>query len=137
MSHITTINVKVKDLSVLKQVATKLGLELVENQKTFSYYNGRTGKCEHVLKVKGNSSAYQIGLVLDKDGVSYNFDTDFYSGGRGLVDVVGQGCEKLINGYAVGIAKKSANELASSWGATVIEEYNEKTGETQIILRRY
>jgi len=137
MSHITTINVKVKDLNILEQAANKLGLELVRGQKTFKYYNGRTGSCEHVLRVKNNRNAYEIGLVKDKDGVSYNFDTDFFSGGYGLVDVVGQNCEKIINGYAVGVAKKSANEIAATWGATVIEEYNEQTGETQITLRRY
>ena len=38
MSHISKIELEVKDLSTLKQACTRLGLTMVEGKKTFKWY---------------------------------------------------------------------------------------------------
>ncbi len=67
MSHVTTIDLFITDLDALKKACGHLGLELVKDQKTFLSYQ-RGLKCDHLIKVKGNEHAYQMGLVKRTDG---------------------------------------------------------------------
>ena len=71
MSHITTIELDIKDLDALKVAAEKLGLEFRRGQETYKWF-GRSvgdsplpagfrkqdlGKCEHALRIPNNSRA--------------------------------------------------------------------------------
>lgn len=130
MSHITTIDLQVKDLDAMRKACERLGLELVEGQKKFKWYGrfvGDTtppkgidakdyGKCEHAIRVKGNPSAYEIGLVKRTDGKGYTLCVDTWRGGFGLRDYVSYdtsaktldnfGVDKLKDWYAAEVAQK-------------------------------
>jgi hypothetical protein len=59
MSHITKIDLLIKDLDALDKACGKLGLELVRGQKTFRAY--RAGTCEHGIRAVDSPNAYEIG----------------------------------------------------------------------------
>ena len=61
------------------------------------------GKCEYALRVKDANHArtYEVGVVPRKDGKpGYTLLWDFYMGGYGLQDAVGEGGTKLADAYA-------------------------------------
>jgi hypothetical protein len=121
MSHVVSMTFPIDDLDCLDKACEKLGLELKRDQKTFKWY-GRWvndynagnaayrqgidtkdyGKCAHAIGVKGNSKAYEIGLVPRTDGKpGYQMAYDFFSGGFGLMEKVGKDASKLCQEYSV------------------------------------
>jgi hypothetical protein len=114
MSHISKIELKVKDLGVLAQACTRLGLSLVKGQKTFRWY-GQEAQCDHCIKVPGAS--YEIG-VLTRSG-AYELNCDFYD--KNLEKVLGQKGRLLKQAYA---AEKTRIE-ARKKGYSVIERQTE------------
>ena len=105
MSHISSIDLKIRSLDAARAAAEALGLELVEGQKTFRWF-GRFvgdsddsqvlalgikredyGKCEHAIRVKGSKKAYEIGLVRDRNG-DYVMLFDNWNGGYGLMEKI-------------------------------------------------
>ncbi len=129
MSHVTTVDLEIRDLDCLAAAAKELGLELVRDAKNYKWYGefvgdyndpaikelGITpenhGKCDHKLRVVGaGSDTYEIGLV--KHGDSYRVLFDFWRGGYGLMQRIskagerGQDCSKLKQAYALEVAKK-------------------------------
>lgn len=116
MSHLVTINLLVEDLSVLAKACIRLGLELVRDQRTYRWY-GRSvgdyplptgfttadlGTCDHAIRIPGNGMAYEIGVVARRDGKpGYELLWDFYQGGYGLMDHVGEGAIRLQQTYAI------------------------------------
>jgi hypothetical protein len=86
------------------------------------------GKCEHAISVAGNAKAYEIGLarypqgtvkrVKLADGTEVDRDVsgqwtmlfDFWSGGYGLMEKVGQNCGTLAQRYAAVVAEKQARK---------------------------
>ena len=123
MSHITRIEISVKDLQALKQACKDLGLEFVDGQthyRWFSRFMGDTelpqgmkesdlGKCDYVLRIPGNSEAYEVGIV--KRGNEYILCYDFWSGGYGLEAAIGAGAQKLVQAYSKAVIKKENKEL--------------------------
>jgi hypothetical protein len=119
MSHITKINLIVKDLDAMDAAAKRLGLELVRNQKTFKGFT--TGRCDHALRVAGVPGTYEIGLAKRADGKGYELKWDGHMGAYGtampLYKAVGYGepitfnkaasCAKLNDWYAATVAKKT------------------------------
>jgi hypothetical protein len=121
MSHVATIDIEIKDLDCLAKAAQQLGLELVNGQKTYRWY-GRSvgdyplptgftaedlGKCEHAIRIPGNTAAYEIGVVARRDGKpGYTLQWDFYCGGYGMEKIVGQNASKLRQEYAAQVATK-------------------------------
>lgn len=108
MSHVATIEIEIKDLAALKEAGRRLGLEWREGQTTYRWFGRHVGDfplpagfavsdmgvCEHALSVPGDSSAYEIGVVKNKNGKpGYTLLYDFYSGGKGLMDHIGQHAE--------------------------------------------
>lgn len=105
----------VKDLKSLEQACKTLGLELVRNQTTYKWY-GRSvgdtplpegfresdlGKCEHAIRIPGNSQAYEIGVVKRRDGkAGYQLLWDSWNNGYGIVPMVGKSAEKLKHSYS-------------------------------------
>lgn len=62
------------------------------------------GKCEFALGIPGDSTAYEVGVVKNPSGAGYVLVWDFYRGGYGLMDKIGEDGGKLkveINSAAV------------------------------------
>jgi len=114
MSHISKIELEVKDLGVLGQACSRLGLQLERGQKTYKWY-GQEAQCDHCIRVPG--ARYEIG-VISKAG-SYELNCDFYD--KNLEKVVGQKGGLLKQAYA---AEKTRIE-ARKKGYSVIERQTE------------
>jgi hypothetical protein len=149
MSHVTVIAVELKDLDALKAVCAALGLELRENQKTYRWYGHHVGdypipegftkadlgKCDHAIAVKGNRDAYEVGLV--KRGDAFIPLWDFWQGGYGLREKIGEGGSTLISAYTKEVAVRKARQFAKSKGWSYSERLDKATQETVITLRKY
>lgn len=113
MSHVAKMDFAITDLESLKEAANELGLEFVENQRSYRWFGHSVGdypipegfkeedlgKCEHALRIPGNSGAYEIGVVKNRTGNGYTLLWDFWMGGYGLVQKVGTGGDKLKDTY--------------------------------------
>lgn len=124
MSHVTTISALMTDLSSLRAAAVSCGLEFVEGQKTFKWYGSHVGdfpipagftvedmgKCDHVIRVPGNTGAYEIGVCRRRDGKpGYTLMFDFWgSCGAALEKLAGKRCADLVQQYGVQVIKKTA-----------------------------
>jgi hypothetical protein len=134
MSHVVDIDLAITDLDCLKKAVADLGLEWREKQ-TYRWYGRHVGdyplpagftpddlgKCEFAVGIPGNSRAYEVGVVKRKDGNGYTLLVDFYCGGNGLCEKVGEkvpgeknrelrdgyNCLKLANCYAAHVSAKS------------------------------
>lgn len=124
MSHIVSIDVKIRDLDALRVVAERLGLEFMEGQKTYKWF-GRSlgdatlpegvrkedlGKCDHALRVRGNAEAYEAGLVRMADG-SFRLMYDYWNGGYGLMEKIAHSDQmekagKLMQAYSTEVSRR-------------------------------
>lgn len=114
ISHVAKITLQIKSLDALARACAELGLELVHGQTTYRWYGqsigdyplpeGVTaddlGKCDHAIRIPGKADAYEIGVVKSKDGSGYTLLWDFYKGGYGLQDRIGEGAKKLKQAYS-------------------------------------
>jgi hypothetical protein len=143
MSHMARVQVEVSDLDALEDAAKALGLEMVRNVSTYKWYGkfmrdwplpqGITekdlGKCEHVLRIPGDSTSYEVGVARSKtDPSKYVLLFDFWAGGGNLVKHVGKDGYKLMMQYPCEVARKHLRQR----GRRVIEE---RTPEGKIVLR--
>ena len=103
MSHISTIELEVKDLGILNQACSRMGLIFARNQAEFKWY-GKKATCDHAIRVPG--ARYEIGIV--KTGTAYELRCDFYD--RNLVQAVGQNAGLLKQAYAVEKTKTEARK---------------------------
>jgi hypothetical protein len=117
MSHTVEItNLLIRDLDALKRAGERLGLEFVSNQTTYRWYGRSVGDhplptgftkeemgfCEHALRIPNNDQAYEIGIVTRRDGQpGYALHWDFWNGGYGLTEKIGQEGERLRQAYAL------------------------------------
>lgn len=131
MSHVTVIDLEIKDLDCLRQAAEDLGLEFREGQQTFKWWGHSVGdypiptgfseadmgKCDHALAVKDNTKAYEVGVVRRRDGrPGYHLMWDFFAGGNGLQAKVGANCCKLTQKYSEKVVIKRAKPfMAQGW----------------------
>ena len=115
MSHISKIELEVKDLGVLSQACTRLGMNLVKNQKTYVWYGRDSQQCDHAIRVPG--AEYEIG-VLKKDG-RYELQCDFYD--RNIEKAIGRKGGFLKQAYAVEKTKVGARRK----GYSVLEKRTE------------
>jgi hypothetical protein len=111
MSHISKIELEVKDLGVLKQACNRLGLELIRGQTHFKWY-GKDASCDHVIKVP--EADYEIGVINQKG--RYDLSCDFYD--RNIEKVIGPQGGLLKQAYAV---EKTKIEVRRK-GYTVLEQ---------------
>ena len=114
MSHISKIELEVKDLAVLSQACARLGLTLIKGRKQFKWY-GKDAPCDHVIKVPGAN--YEIGVVKDKQ--RYELNCDFYDGN--IEKAVGRQAGLLKQAYAVTKTKIEARRK----GYSVLEKYTD------------
>lgn len=117
MSHLVSIDMEnVTDLDALEKAAPEFGMELVRDVHTYRWWGHSVGdyplpkgfkesdlgKCDHVLRVKGNSGAYEIGITKAKNGQpGYQLLYDFYgSAGRAVQNCVGSDSSNLKRFYS-------------------------------------
>ena len=144
MSHIVKVKVQVKNLAALRKACEKLGLVFREGQKTHKWY-GRFvgdapipegmkaedyGKCDHAIVVPGNTEAYEVGVVDQKDG-TYGLVWDSFMGGLGLQDKVGAECGLLRQMYAT----EEARSQMEGMGFQVFEDMD-KQGVIRLACER-
>jgi hypothetical protein len=110
-----------------------MGLELKRNQKQYRWWGSQPKACTHAIGVKGNSQAYEVGLIANGDAFQAAYDP--YD--RTLAKKVGPNCETLVSVYTKFVAVKQAKAFAKSEGWTIVEKYDEATEETIITLRQY
>lgn len=141
MSHVATVDLEIRDLDALAEAATRLGMELARGQQTYRCWYTATppadrdeylrithqtveslvpegfrgdeiGRCEHALRVRGNGTAYELGVARRRDGrPGYVLLFEEYganSAGKALLDAVGPGCRHLKREYAYAVARKTA-----------------------------
>jgi hypothetical protein len=144
MSHVAQIELEIRNLDALAAACQQLGLELVREQVSYRWY-GRSygdyplpagftvedlGNCEHAIRIPGEPRAYEIGVVRRRDGKpGYALLWDFYNGGYGLTEKVGQKAEKLKQAYAVQTTLLTAKRL----GHTVLGQQQQADGS--VVLR--
>jgi hypothetical protein len=111
MSHISKIELEVKDLQVLKQACRRLGLEFMKNKKNFNWF-GKEGHCDHAIKIPGAN--YEVGVV--KKGGCFELLCDYFD--RNIEMKIGSKGGLLNQAYAVEKAKTEARRK----GYSVIEK---------------
>ena len=123
MSHVESVNVTITDLEALKAACKRMGVEFVENKKTYAWWGHSVGdypipagftkedlgKCDHVIRVPG--VGYEVGVVKKKDGKGYTMLYDFYGKGQGLLTKFGKGLTRLVDNYSVEALKAKARRL--------------------------
>jgi hypothetical protein len=120
MSHITKVEVEIKDLEALAAACRRLGCELRLGQRTFVWYSGTDGTCEHAVSVPGAS--YEVGVAARQDGrPGYALLWDSYSYG-GLEAKLGQGACRLVQAYGVEAATRAARRQGYSVTETTRED---------------
>ena len=131
MSHISTIEIQINNLEILKKVCQRLKFQFKENQKTYEWYGtwvGRfslpegisedqLGKCDHAIKVPG--CRYEIGVV--KRGDHYLLLWDSWRKG-GLTKAIGNNAGILKQAYAV----ERVRQEARTKGYRLIEREDQK-----------
>ena len=123
MSHITRIELEVRDLETLRRACVRLGLELREGQKTFRWY-GREEVCEHAISVPG--AQYEIGIV--KTGDAYELRCDYYD--QAIGRAIGSSGGLLRQAYAVERTKCEARRK----GYSVLEKRTEAGIRLQVLM---
>lgn len=146
MSHVVDIDIEIKDLDALESACNELGLELIRDQKTYKWWGHHVGdyplpegfsksdmgKCDHAVRVKGNSEAYEVGIVKRRDGrPGYTMLFDFFAGGKGLMAKIGDKAERFTQEYSVQVNMKKARQK----GFTVTRKTN-AAGEVILNARR-
>jgi len=99
VSHTSSMEVSVQesDFEALEAACHDLGVEFVRGQTQFKQYY-RKAHCDHAIRVPGNEQAFEIGLVKQDDG-SYDLQSDYFGGSRGLeakVGPEGQGLKQAL-----------------------------------------
>jgi hypothetical protein len=134
VSHITVIDIEIRDLDCLRQAAEALGLEFRENQKTFKWYGtsfDQAGVCDHAIGLHNNPEAYEVGVIRNPDKPGYQLKWDLYRRGHGLQDKVGDKCAKLCQKYAEKVVMKGVAGLKARGWSTV----SSKNEQGEIVVR--
>jgi hypothetical protein len=115
LSHISKIELEIKDLEALKNACNTLGFQFMENQKEYIWYGkwignqplppGITeddiGKCDHAIRVP--TAQFEVGVV--RKGNSWILLWDNWIAG-GLQKVIGKDAGILKQAYSVEAVKK-------------------------------
>jgi hypothetical protein len=101
VSHFTTVQTQIRDVTALRNACQELGVELAENAEARGYGSNKR-KGDLVIKLKG---PYDIAGTLNADG-SYELITDWW--GKHVEREVGKGYGKLLQLYGVYKAQAEA-----------------------------
>lgn len=144
MSHITQIDLRIRDLDALEEACEKLGLELQRDKRTFAWWGRfendsrqygemtpeKMGTCEHAIKIKGtlphngsdSSCAWEIGVTRADDGDGFRLHYDQFAGGHGLTAIVEHDSNALRREYAAAVSTKKSIEKLSRLGWRAVRE---------------
>jgi len=117
LSHVSKIELEIRDLDSLKQACKRLGFHFMENQKHYVWYGKMVGsnllpdgiseedlgKCTHAINIP--AAVFEIGIV--KKNNSYLLLWDSWSGG-GLQKAIGNDAGMLKQAYALESVKKES-----------------------------
>jgi hypothetical protein len=120
LSHISQIEVEIKDLKALKSACEQLGFQFMENQQQYRWYGkwlgkqplpiGITeeelGKCNHAIHVP--TAIFEIGVV--KRNNFYILLYDAWIGGGLTQQSIGKNAGILKQAYAVETVRKMARQ---------------------------
>ena len=108
MSHVTNINMKIKDLDAMAEgAAPEWGLEFLRDQKKFMTYGGVQNACDHAMRLKDHQRGdFELGLV--KNGDEYELKGDLWGQTRLLEAVGGPQFNKLKREYTVAVSMRNA-----------------------------
>ncbi len=112
MSHISKIELEVKDLGTLKQACIRLGLNIIEGKKTFKWYGEEDSPCDHAIRIPGAS--YEIGVI--RSGNFYELKCDYWDSVIGKT--IGKNGGLLKQAYAIERTKTEARRK----GYSIIEK---------------
>ncbi len=103
MSHFTTIQTQIRDLTALSEACSELGVSLVPDADCRGYA-GITRKAPHVIRLKG---PYDIAVEPSKanDG-THGLTTDWWDGH--VAREVGEGYGRLLQSYGVHKTEREA-----------------------------
>ena len=124
MSHMSTIELEVKDLDTLSRACSRMGLNLIRGQKKFKWFGRDDGVCDHAISIP--DAAYEIG-VIKKNG-QYELNCDFYD--RRLKKAIGENGGRLKQAYAI----EKTRQAARMRGYTVTERFNENRVQLRISI---
>lgn len=159
MSHVAIVATVITDLDALKKAVKNLGLEWREGQKTYrwygtwvndynaadaAYHSGIDPKTYgknsiHAIGIPGNSTSYEIGVTenRDSDGTiipGYRLVWDFWSGGHGLTEFVGdKNASRMVAEYN----KEALKNEATVNGYQVSAEYVNEEGQMVVEMTDY
>lgn len=122
MSHFTSINTQIKDISALQAACQELGLELVPNAEARGY-GSTSHPGEFIIRLKG---PYDVALNRQTDG-SYGLTTDWWDGH--VEKEVGKDYGRLLQLYGVHKASREARKK----GLSVLRR-NQPNGSIKLIL---
>lgn len=119
MSHISRIELDIKDLQSLKEACKRLGFEFCQNQQSYQWYGrwvgdsplpegiteDQLGKCDHAIKVPG--AQYEVGVV--RNGHSFILLYDEWVKG-GLKTKLGVNAGLLKQAYTIETLRKEARQ---------------------------
>ena len=119
MSHISRIELEIKDLQSLKEACKRLGFEFRDNQQSYQWYGrwvgdsplpegiteDQLGRCDHAIKVPG--AQYEVGVV--RKGQSYILLYDEWIKG-GLKVKLGVNAGLLKQAYTIETLRKEARQ---------------------------
>ena len=140
MSHVVKSKIEFKSLTALRKALEACGLEFVENQKKYKWFNafvgdspmpdgftwpGKSSKhtydpkkrmlgtCDHAARVKGLPNAYEVGVYQKEDG-TWGIIWDWYAGGGGLQKYLGDtnNARKVEEEYAMQLAIEVCQQQA-------------------------
>ena len=153
MSHVSAIELEIKDMDALKAACERLGLKWMEGKTTYRWYGQfmgdyplpegfkaeDLGKCTHAISVPGAS--YEIGVVTRNGKTTLLWD--FWSSG-GLEKILGKGGGKLKQAYTIETAKRAAKKAGYrvQEKRTLMDRFRGALGMQQVdgirlTLRRY
>ena len=116
MSHLTKGKTKIKDVSLLKEVAQAMGLKVVETRKLKGAYIGSVD-CEFVIRGQHGGD---LGIV--KDGEDYTIAMDNYM--NPICKTVGSNGALLTRDYQVELHKREAQLL----GGVIADQHTDEAG---------
>ena len=126
MSHISTLEIVIKNLTDARNAAKRLGGELIEGQTSFKWYGREPQSCAHAIRFPG--ARYEAGLVQQADG-TFRLAYDAWSSG-GLGRILGGTGERFAQAYGIEAAKRAAR--LKGYAAT---EKQMPNGHVQLQLR--
>lgn len=107
MSHISKIELEVRDIEVLTNACKRLGLVFLKGRKTFKWF-GKEANCDHAISIPG--SDYEIGIV-GAEGL-FELNCDYYD--RNIEKAIGPQGGLLKQAYAIEKTKVEARKKGYS-----------------------